>query len=281
MLHDLVQQRILTICTSLGLQAKTEFSGKGWRADVFVSTQTQNYAFEIQLSPQTLKKTQERQAKYIRDGIIGCWLFEKEPAKQIKELENLPIFKIKQKDNDLFVSLKDRKTLPLDVFIHDFLFDKIKFCHTIKPLPYVEIHFLEMKCYKCGEINHIYYIAPFQSACNTIINHSESMWVSKKLSFHPDILKQIQTYTNSEQGKSIHLASIKERYSSTVQDSYMSFGCNNCDSLFGDFFVHEAIMDALYGYGIVDRYKFKVDFDLNLQQNIPHWCHPGESDFCE
>jgi hypothetical protein len=40
-------------------------------------------------------------------------------------------------------------------------------------------------------------------------------------------------------------------------------------------------MKAWYGESIVDKLSFDVDFDLNLRMDIPHWCHPGEHDFCE
>lgn len=280
MLHEQVQHQILEICTSLGLPAQTEYRGNGWRADVFVPIEERKYAFEVQLSPQSLRKTQERQAKYIRDGVIGCWLFEKEPARQKVEMENLPIFKLENFENRIFVSLKKRKTILLEDFVHDFLYDKIKFCHTLNTLPYVEIYFLEMKCWKCGAINHIYYIAPFQSSCNTIIHYNEAMWVSNKLVFHPLIISKIQNYAASN--NLLSLATVKPRYSHTLGDSYVSFGCNKCDSIFGDWYVQEAVMDSLYEDGvIIDKFKFKVDFDLNLRQDIPHWCHPGEHDFCE
>lgn len=279
MLHEQVQYQILDICTSLGLSAQTEYRGNGWRADVFVPIDGRKYAFEVQLSPQSLKKTQERQAKYIRDGVVGCWLFEKEPARQKSEMEDLPIFKLEFSDNKTFVSLKKRKILSLEDFVHDFLYDKIKFCHTLTPLPFVEIYFLEMRCWKCGAINHIYYVAPFQSSCNTIINYEEAMWVSDKLVFHPFIISKIQDYANLN--KYLNLAIVKPRYSHTVGDSYMSFGCHKCDSIFGDWYVQNAVMDSWNGEGIIDKFKFKVDFDLNLKHDIPHWCHPGEHNFCE
>lgn len=279
MLHEQVQHQILEICTSLGLSAQTEYRGKDWRADVFVPIDERKYAFEVQLSPQSLKKTQERQAKYIRDGVIGCWLFEKEPARQKAELEDLPIFKLVNSENRILVSLKERKTISLEDFVHDFLYDKIKFCSTLNPLPYVEICFLEMKCWKCGTINHIYYIAPFQSPCNTIVYYNEVMWKSNKLVFHPLIMSKIQE--EADLNKFLKLATVKDRYSCQVEDSYMSFGCYKCDSIFGDWYVGEAVQESWYGDGIIYKFKIKVDFDLNLRQDIPHWCHPGEHDFCE
>lgn len=279
MLHEKVQNQILKICNSLGLTAQTEYRGKGWRADVFVPIEDRKYAFEVQLSPQSLKKTQERQDKYIRDGVIGCWLFEKEPARQKSEMEDLPIFKLECAENRILVSLKKRKIISLEDFVHDFLYGKIKFCHTLNPLPYVEIYFLEMKCWKCGAINHIYYIAPFQSPCNTMINYDEAMWASNKLVSNPSILSKIQEYADSN--KFLRLATMKQRFSYTVGGSYMSFGCHKCDSIFGDWHVQDAITESWDGDGIIDKFKFQVDFELNLRQDIPHWCHPGEHDFCE
>ena len=43
----------------------------------------------------------------------------------------------------------------------------------------------------------------------------------------------------------------------------MSFGCNQCDSIFGDFYVKECIMDAYEGFGIVDEHTFNVGFELD------------------
>ncbi len=280
-LHEQVQKRILDACNSMGLQAQSEYIGKDWRADVFTSANKLQYAFEVQITPQSLKKTQERQAKYIRDGIVGCWLFEKEPARQEVEMEDLPIFKLDAVDDNIFVSLKERKTLPLDIFIHDFLHGKIKFCHTLNPLPKVEILFIEMGCWKCGLVNHIYYIAPFQSPCNTRIQFEEAMWTSDKLAFHPEIINQVKEYVKSEKGQHLNLAVVKERYSNTTKTSYASFGCSECDSIFGDWYIQEAIMETWYGGGIIDRFSFDINFDLDMRQEIPHWCHPDEHDFCE
>ena len=280
-LHELAQQQIIEACNRMGIQVQMEYAGEDWRADVLAFAENKRYAFEIQITQQSLKKTQERQEKYIRDGIIGCWLFEKEPARQREELEHLPIFRLIQENDSLSVSLKGRKTLPLETFIKDFITDKIKFCHTLKPLPRVNVVFVEMPCYKCGVINHFFYLAPFTSACNTKIRHDEAMWTNKKFSFHPEILKKVKEYASTEQGKYLNLATIKERYSSIVGESYMSFGCSCCDSIFGDFYIHDAIVDAWYGDGVVGKLSFDLDFDLGIHIELPHWCHPGDNPFCE
>ncbi len=86
--HNKVKDQVLQICRKLGFEAKEEHGGKGWRADVYVLANGQKYAFEIQISAQSLKKTLERQEKYIRDGVIGCWLFENEP-RQLAEMAGI------------------------------------------------------------------------------------------------------------------------------------------------------------------------------------------------
>ena len=280
-LHERAQNAIVEACKSIGIPAQLEYRGNGYRADAMAFVNGRKYAFEIQVTRQTLKKTQERQEKYLADGVMGCWLFEKEPARQNVELEQLPIFQLVEKQDGLFVSLKGRKTLPIDVFVKDYVNERIRFCHTLKPLPIINIQFVEMPCWKCGALNHIYFLAPFHSACNTKLFNGEGMWKDEKISFHPEIIKRIQDYSHTEAGKQLSLATIKRRYSRTVGMYYMSFGCNKCDSIFGDWYVHEAEMDAWYGDGVVDTCSFGVDFDLDMRRDIPHWCHPGDCEFCE
>lgn len=268
-------------CNALGHQAKEEYRGVDWRADVFVECNGQKYAFEVQTSQQSLQRTIERQAKFIRDGIIGCWLFEKERKRPVPELETLPLFQAFEDNGQFFVSLKGRKTLSLDIFVNDFLCNRIKFCNTRKALPIIDVRFLEMPCWKCRAMNHIYYIRPLHSACNTTVYHQEAMWSSEKLAFRNDIIDKIKEYTQTEEGKQLSLSSIKERYSNTVGESYMSFGCHKCDSIFGDWYVHEAVIDSWYDADDINTVTIKLDNDIDISEDIPHWCHPGEYDFCD
>ncbi len=276
--HDNIKNKISRICYELGFDVREEYKGKDWRADVLVLANDKKYAFEVQISKQNLQKTLERQAKYIRDNITGCWLFEKEPN-QRDELENLPLFKICN-DENLTVSLKDRKDLSLETFISNFLNDKIKFCQNLNTQA-IEIRFLEMKCWKCGHLNHIYYLGDLISPCNAKILHGDiEMWQSNKLIFEPKIMKKVTEFVHKS--KILNLGPIKKRYSSTTDSSYMSFGCSKCDSIFGDWFVHDAIIDSLYGDGVVDKQMIPIHaLKIDVRINIPHWCHPGDSEFCD
>ena len=285
--HDIVKKLILKICNKLGFEAREECGEKDWRADVLVFANGFKYAFEIQTSPQSLKKTIERQKKYIRDGVIGCWLFKNEP-RQTAELETLPLFRLSVKENidedgvvtwPLMVSLKGRKELPLAVFIRDFLMGKIKFCNTLD-VQKLEIRFIQMDCWKCGAKNYIYYIGNFISSCNAITFYGDiERWDSEKLIFSPAIKSKAIEYAKE---KHLNLATIKERYSKTVGDSYRSFGCSRCDSIFGDWFISEAILDTWYGDGVIDKmFIGKEALNIDLRREFPHWCHAEEDNFCD
>ena len=76
--HDQVKRQILQVCNALGLQAKEEYRGYGWRADVLVIANDKKFAFEVQITQQTLLRTLERQEKYNKENMIGCWLFRLE-----------------------------------------------------------------------------------------------------------------------------------------------------------------------------------------------------------
>ncbi len=84
--HEKIQMEIVSACRNIGIEAIQEYRGQDRRADVYIPNKGKPIAFEIQLSPQSLARTLERQEKYIRDGVIGCWLFEKPVPKLIEEL---------------------------------------------------------------------------------------------------------------------------------------------------------------------------------------------------
>jgi len=281
--HDIIQSEVYSICSSLGFNSSQEYSGKDWRADILAEKDTKKFAFEIQISLQSLKKTIERQSKYLRDNIVCCWLFEKSPSKLTDERPDLPLFNIIVKpDNSFFVSLSDRKELPLAVFIKEFLSERIKFCNYAYAFPKQQINliFYEMECWKCKTMNHIYYVdSLFRSSCNAIVHPDEAMWDGSKIEYRPDVIKIAEDFAKTN--NKLKLATLKKRYSNTVQHSYMSFGCNKCDSIFGDWFIMEAEIDVKYGKLQIANCNGTIDLDENIKLDIPHWCYPENFPFCD
>ncbi len=283
--HDLIKAEIFAACNDLGFLATQEYKGKGWRADVYAVRDLKKFAFEIQISPQSLKKTLERQEKYVRDEVMGCWLFEKPPSKLSDERPDLPLFYVtEQTDQSFCVSLSGRKELQLHDFLEQFLSGNIKFCDVARTTPEqkIKLVFFEMECWKCKAMNHIYYVeTSFRSACNAVIHSYETLWGSDKNAHRPEIIALAREFIATEEGKHIKLGEIKRRFSKTIQDSYLSFGCYKCDSIFGDYYVMEAEMEAVYGYGQVATIERSIKLGTNIELPIPHWCYPGELRFCD
>jgi competence CoiA-like predicted nuclease len=181
--HKQIKAEIVATCLDLGYQTVKEYRGKGWRADVLAITRSDRVAFEVQLSPQSLAKTLQRQERYSKDSIKGCWLFHNPVAKLLDERPDLPLFYVSNKlGNGLTVSLSDRRDVPLHNFIEEFLAGNIKFCKTArtKPEQNVKLVFFEMPCWKCKAMNHIYFVdASFRAACNATIKPEEYLNVRR------------------------------------------------------------------------------------------------------
>lgn len=282
--HDRIQGEIVSACQDLGIEAIQEYGGHGWRADVFVPNQNKPIAFEIQLSPQSLKKTLERQSKYIRDGIIGCWLFENPISKLNEERPDLPLFYVEdRKDLTLQVNLGDRRKLDLHIFLENFISNNIQFKSLAKTntKQLVNLVFYEMECWKCHEMNHLFYVdTPFYSACNAEIKPEEALWGSDSMEYRPEIIELAQKFVDNQKDLNLKLGQIKKRYSKTVDDSYTSFGCYKCDSIFGDWYVMEAKLDIMYEPKQM-TFQGEIELKDSVVLPIPHWCFPDNGHFCE
>lgn len=284
-LQDPLRSAILDVCKTLGYIVSEKHQGRGLKADVYVDANGQKYAFEIQIVPQSFRTIHERQEKYIRDGITCCWLYEREKRNMGEEFEELPLFQFTQTpQGDFNISLKGRKTLTLTDFVREFLNSRIKFCKHIRRSPKVDVKFLKMHCWNrnCGAENYIYHIWPLKSACNAEIQYEDELWGGDKLMFHPEIVKQIKEYVNSDHGKHLPMGEIKDRYSRTIEESYMSFGCCECDAIFGEHYVKEAIWESLYHKeDIIEHLEIEVNTEDTILEELPHWCHSSTSNFCE
>lgn len=281
--HDRIQMQIVSTCKDLGIQAKQEHRGKGWRADVFIQDNEKPIAFEIQLTPQSLSRTLERQSKYIRDGVLGCWLFENPIPKLIEERPDLPVFNVEDiEGSGLLVNLGDRRKVDLRTFLENFISNNIQFktVAKTKSLQTVKLIFYEMECWKCKELNHLFYVeTPFYSSCNASIKPEEALWESNSIEYRPEIIQLAKKFVESRKDLNIKLGQIKERFSNTVNMSYMSFGCYKCDSIFGDWFVMEAKLDMMYDANAISH-QGEIELKETFKLNIPHWCFPEDKQFC-
>lgn len=284
--HLAAKSEIIQACMASGWEAIPEFSENDWRADVLAKKKDHRIAFEIQWSAQTTETTQFRQERYRQSNVRGCWFFRTVP-KQFKKskdesyaIQDVPFFKIKKTDKEKIIVEFDKKEIPVKDFVASLLNKEIKFCknYRARKLQEVEFKFFTIQCWKCGKAQHLYTIDDLlKSNCNFPMYLMGSMWDDEDLDKHPAIVKAVNEIV-AEQPK-YKIGQVKNRYSKTVRDCYLSFGCYSCDALFGDFPLAEERREALNN-GLTESVKKIIDIGEILNEGA-HWCFSAERNFCE
>lgn len=195
--HLFIKNEILLACKDANWSASPEFSENDWEADVLTTKNHKRIAFEVQLSYQTLDKTIERQDKFIRDKVRGCWFFKRIPKglNQLDANNNIPFFKVTTNiEKKIEVEFYDKK-IPISKFINYLLEGKIKYSDTITPSvkQKVKLKIFKLKCSSCGTIWNNYIVeGELNTNCNLKIPLDESFFVKKKFKHHPDILAKLK-----------------------------------------------------------------------------------------
>jgi Competence protein CoiA-like family len=120
--HLYAKYAILLACLETGYEASTEWDEGPWRADVLARQGNRRVAFEVQWIRQSLAEMLERQERYRRSGVRGCWLVREAPEEMIRsglsDLEarqELPLFELSW-DGTGFAVLVNGRQYPLGDF---------------------------------------------------------------------------------------------------------------------------------------------------------------------
>lgn len=285
--HLFVKNEVLLGCKDAGWESYPEFKENDWEADVLALKGKHRIAFEVQWSPQSYDKTIERQDKYVRDNVRCCWLFKKPPKEfrewsdNLKAEKDIPLFRIfENEDKEINVDFYG-KIFSIQHFIKILLEGKIKFSSKMKAehKQNIAVIFFETTCWKCGAIQHSYFLQEtVKSKCGLEMHIENSMWDDEDLKYDSKIIKAVNDFTKTKDGQHLRIGQIKKRYSKTVNSSYQSFGCYKCDSIFGDWFLHKEIMEArMYGADV----ELNVDIELpEIIEDREHWCYSKNNDYC-
>lgn len=277
--HSELKSEIRRICERIGFKVGIEARIGRTRVDALATRGNRSVAFEIQWSPQTISKTAIRQQKYRDLGIEGCWLFREPHAKRSgkhNETPTLPIFLVSGGNWEYRVSLIDkRRIVPLEEFLSAFLLNGIRFCSNARTMDRQKARamFFPMKCWRCHAANHVFYLEPYYSSCNFKLEEMASLWSGERPEFRPEILSVVQKAL-LDGSLDIKMGAIKVRHSKTANSAYRSFGCFKCDSIFGDWFVRGAVMEAIYADDNIPL-EAEVSIEPPIELPVPHWCFPA------
>lgn len=293
--HLKAKVAIIEACRENGWEAIPEFSENDWRADVLAVQGQKRIAFEVQWSRQSYEETQYRQERYKDSNVRGCWFFRMAPKEMLnydKSLvadKDIPAFKIFKDEHSDIIAQVGQRQMPLKALVAGLLNRKLKFCHHIRlrPKQEVTILFFEYKCWKCKRPQYCYTVYPkFRTVCDKEHEMMGSMWNDDDIDKSPQIQATVQRFLASVKGKDIKVGPIKQRYSRTVQNSYLSYGCYYCDVIFGDFHLSESKSCVHYDWetkGESDKYiQHTAEIEIGkIIEEEPHWCFSEDGSFCE
>jgi len=271
--HLKAKTDILLACRDSGYNASTEVSEKDWRADVLAWQGKRRLAFEVQWSYQTIDITRERQKRYQNDNVRGCWFARKMPARYHTPTPELPIFSLYLgEEGVLYIALNGR-SYPLMDFTSALLTRRIKFCPEMLPKTRqrVQVAIEAQKCWRCGTVSNYYRVrGEYYSVCGCMIPVFPD-----ELTFRPELVAAARRFLATDAGRKFHFGSIKKRYNRTRDHSDMSFGCRQCDALFGERFISTKAGDP---------HAPVVELEITMPAHTifegKHWCFSEDGRFC-
>jgi len=248
---------IADACKANGWNYEENVKTSKWKADVVVEYGNYKVAFNVCKRP---CKVEEKYQVMREERVCGCWLLL--PTNHTPSIDRkLPCFYIKENADGVSVCFdapfywEKSSIIKLSDFAKSIVEGHVRWADKMN-VRYIEVCFFNYRCWKCGTNNHVYFISRVFSDDGISVNFFN--WCGDtNIAFHPFVVKAINDHIANHPELGIMLGAVKPRYSKTVDDTYMSFGCCKCDSIFGDFFIQDAIMD--YCYEIDSLQKIRID----------------------
>lgn len=161
--HLLVKSKIASAASDEGWIAKTEEDGQDndgnkWSADVYCTNGTKRLIFEVQLSPQTWKETEQRQMRYKNSGLSAIWLVPRRSHLANLTDKDLPMFSVNiTKKMEIYIQLARSTWVPLQDFVTRVLAGGLSWRNTRTVQKNVDFicYFQESSCAYCGKQNEL------------------------------------------------------------------------------------------------------------------------------
>lgn len=243
---EIIIASIIDVCKSMGLNYETKVKTAKWNADVIVEHGTYKVAFNVCKSPRKVEATYKAMHK---ERVCGCWLLL--PSKNSSfQQANLPCFNLALQTEKKLVYLNSQydkspsNLLDLSEFLRSLIDGKIKFAEQVE-INKAELCFYKNKCWKCHRENDVYFVNRLFSQEGVVVNR-QHLTMDENITFNPAIITGLKKYIQEHPSETFIMGEIKQRYSNTVEKAYPSFGCSQCDSIFGNFYLQENIMELEY-----------------------------------
>ncbi|MBQ3720271.1 MAG: HNH endonuclease [Fibrobacter sp.] len=246
------------LCENEGWEYEKYYKGEGWQADILISMNNRRFAFSacklIQSANKSLPLVEQ-------DGITAYGLFLA-PKGVGNATISCSCLHRNEETKDVAVSEKE---LPLDTLVKKAVEGKI-IHETRKKIVAVDMLFPEINCWHCKTPHNVFYARYLvdENGKKHDCAHVDERNIPN-LQFGTEILELVKRYIDEHPDKGIVMGDVKERYSKSVDERYMSFGCPKCDAMVGEFFLHHE-MEPVWIYEtdekLMNRIQLKTPFEI-------------------
>ena len=261
---------LLEICESEGWDYKKYYKTTTWKTDLLITIGNQRIAFSAYNSAKNAAKS----LPLIEQDGVKIFGLVLSPKKD--DTLNFGCFNLHRNGNALEATIAKTK-LPFDSFVKKAVKDKV--IHITKAkITAVDVIFEQIECWHCHKPHFVFYTRylvdengtrydddDFDIECNE--NNELNI---PNLQFGDEILELVKKYIDEHPEKNIVMGEVKKRYSNTSKESYMSFGCPDCDSIYGDVYLRDLTYSLIYvsDEDRMNRIQLKTPFEIPVNDWI-------------
>lgn len=257
---------ILQLCESEGWKYKKYYKADGWKADFLISAENRSVAISAFSSVSAVTKSMPQ------IGLEGVCRYGLILSPKKDDVSSLPCFCLHRNEDSLKVSIAKNK-VPLDLFVKKILEDKIEHLTKAK-ITAVDVIFAEKECYFCGKTHFIPYVRYLvdengKRVDDECVESEQEENDIPDFRFGKDFLDAIHRYIADHPEKGFVMGEVKERYSKTMNKSYMSYGCPKCDGIVGDFYLRDLEID--YAYETDEKLMNRIQLNAPFEISVNEW----------
>lgn len=261
---------VINVCNCEGWAFVKYHKAANWKTDILININGNRFAFSAYNSLPSASKV----LPLINNDSVNGFGFILSPKKSV--MGKLPCFGLHRQEDKLIVHVEDSQ-LSFEEFLKKTIERKIKHLNKVK-VSEIDLCFPEVDCYYCGSPYHVFVVRhlidefgkKYDYALLNRGNYSDGQEPAKMpdLQFGSEIRQLIHKYLDSHPELGFKLGPIKSRFSRTMNQSYLSFGCPKCDAIFGDHYLNELKIDVLYDndQSHFHRLKLETPFELPVSQ---------------
>lgn len=235
----IVIAEIIEACKKQGWNFSEKYKQDNWKTDILIDYGSYKVAVTI---GKRFKSISQTYADMRKERVCGCWISL--PGGNFGyDAEDLPCFYVKDDEEKLAIDLKGTGDVKIKDFILKLVTGKVIKSDNVK-INRADIYPIGIDCWKCGTTHYVYFVKRLVTEHGTILNYHEDFEDSP--TFAPEIIESLRAYLLKHSEINMPMGEIKQRYSKTVDDNYLSFGCPKCEAIVGGFYLMEYEIDCIY-----------------------------------